>query len=76
MRKLTNSQEILEFRFAVSKCKGHVYLQDNEGNQFNLKSVVSQYIALGALLQDGALALKLICSNPKDEQHFKKFIDN
>ena len=70
---LTNSKEILEFRFAVSKCKGNVYLRDPEGNQFNLKSVISQYIALGALLQDKGEELELFCSNREDEQHFFKF---
>lgn len=71
--KLTNSKEILEFRFAVSKCKGDVWLEDPEGNKFNLKSVISQYIALGALLQDKGELLELFCSNPEDEVHFMKF---
>lgn len=39
--RLTNSKEIMEFRFAVSKCKGQVWLEDQEGNKFNLKSVIS-----------------------------------
>ena len=50
--RLTNSKEIMEFRYAVAKCKGDVWLEDQEGNKFNLKSVISQYIALGELLQD------------------------
>jgi hypothetical protein len=39
--KLTNSREIMEFRFAIGKCKGDVWLEDVEGNKFNLKSVIS-----------------------------------
>ena len=39
--RLTNSKEIMEFRLAVSKCKGQVWLEDQEGNKFNLKSVIS-----------------------------------
>jgi len=39
--RLTNSKEIMEFRFAVSKCRGDVWLEDQEGNKFNLKSVIS-----------------------------------
>ena len=42
--RLTNSKEIMEFRYAVAKCKGDVWLEDQEGNKFNLKSVISQYI--------------------------------
>ena len=71
--RLTNSKEIMEFRFAVSKCKGDVWLEDVEGNKFNLKSVISQYIALGELLQDKGESLELFCSNTEDEVHFRKF---
>lgn len=71
--RLTNSKEIMEFRFAIGKCKGDVWLEDVEGNKFNLKSVISQYIALGELLQDKGETLELFCSNPEDEQHFMKF---
>ena len=71
--KLTNSREIMEFKFAISKCKGDVWLEDQEGNKFNLKSVISQYIALGELLQDKGEVLELFCALPEDEQHFLKF---
>ena len=71
--RLTNSKEIMEFRFAVAKCKGDVWLEDVEGNKFNLKSVISQYIALGELLQDKGETLELFCANKEDEVHFRKF---
>lgn len=74
--RLTNSKEIMEFRFAISKCVGDVWLEDNEGNRFNLKSVISQYIALGELLQDKGEKLELFCSDTNDEQHFMKFFHN
>ena len=71
--RLTNSKEIMKFRYAVAKCKGDVWLEDQEGNKFNLKSVISQYIALGELLQDKGESLELFCSMPEDESHFHKF---
>lgn len=71
--RLTNSKEIMEFRYAVDKCKGDVWLEDQEGNKFNLKSVISQYIALGELLQDKGETFELFCSMPEDESHFYKF---
>lgn len=71
--RLTNSKEIMEFRFAIAKCQGDVWLEDQEGNKFNLKSVISQYIALGELLQDKGENLELFCSNREDEIHFHKF---
>lgn len=74
--RLTNSKEIMEFRFAISQCSGNVWLEDNEGNKLNLKSVISQYIALGELLQDKGENLELFCSNKSDEQYFLKFFRN
>lgn len=71
--RLTNSKEIMEFRYAISQCADDVWLEDNEGNKFNLKSVISQYIALGELLQDKGENLELFCSNKNDEYHFMKF---
>ena len=74
--RLTNSREIMEFRYAVAKCKGNVWLEDAEGNKFNLRSVISQYIALEELLQDKGETLELFCSIPEDEGHFMKFFKN
>ncbi len=74
--RLRNSKEIMEFKFAISKCKGNVWLEDTDGNKFNLKSVISQYIALGELLQDKGDTLELFCSNREDEQHFMKFFND
>ena len=39
--RLTNSKEIMEFRYAIAKCKGDVWLEDPDGNKFNLRSVIS-----------------------------------
>lgn len=71
--RLTNSKEIMEFRYAIAKCNGDVWLEDQDGNKFNLKSVISQYIALGELLQDKGENLELFCSMSEDESHFHKF---
>lgn len=73
--KLTNTKEIFAFRVAVSKCKGDVWLESAEGDRFNLKSVVSQYIALGALLTTQGESLELFCSDPTDEALFYQFFN-
>ena len=71
--RLTKSKEIAEFKEAISNCKGDVWLEDADGNRFNLKSVISQYIALGELLKEHGEYLELFCSLPEDESHFHKF---
>ena len=50
--KLQNIQEVEEFRKVVHQCKGRVYLESLEGDIFNLKSAMSEYVALGRLLSD------------------------
>ena len=54
--KLINIQEVEKFRKAVHQCEGNVYLKSPEGDVFNLKSSLSEYIALGRLLGEAALA--------------------
>ena len=74
--RLTNLKEIEEFRKAIDKCKGSVWLEDAEGNKLNLRSMMSQYVALGALLEDKGESLELFCSLASDEQYFLKFFQD
>ena len=48
-------------------------MKDPDGNIFNLKSVISHYIALGRLLEEHGDLLELFCDNKDDEVHFRKF---
>ena len=45
--KLKNIKEVEQFRKVVHECEGDVYLKSQEGDVFNLKSALSEYIALG-----------------------------
>ena len=65
--KLQNIQEVEEFRKVVHQCKGRVYLESLEGDIFNLKSAMSEYIALGRLLSEQGDSLELFASNREDE---------
>ena len=40
---------------------------------FNLNSIFSQYVALGAMLSENGDELELFCSLPEDEVYFYKF---
>lgn len=71
--KLTNSKEIENFKNAISRCKGDVWLASPEGDKFNLKSVISQYIALGELLKEHGNDLELFCQLREDEVLFYRF---
>ena len=61
--KLQNIQEVEEFRKVVHQCKGRVYLESLEGDIFNLKSAMSEYVALGRLLSEQGDSLELFADN-------------
>lgn len=74
--KLRNIAEVEAFRNAVGKCTGDVWLESVDGDRFNLKSALSQYVALGTLLSENGDNLELFCSNSADQTHFFEFFAN
>ena len=72
--KLQNIQEVEEFRKVVHQCKGRVYLESLEGDIFNLKSAMSEYVALGRLLSEQGDSLELFASNHEDEGLLLSFL--
>ena len=56
-----------EFLAIVDSCKGEVTLRSVDGDIFNLKSKLSQYIAIAALLGQHGDELELFCSDREDE---------
>lgn len=71
--KFKTQEEVKEFLAIVDKCKGEVILTSKYGDKYNLKSILTQYIAIGALLGNRGDELELFCSNKEDEQKFFKF---
>ena len=71
--KLTKTTEVEAFRAAINACRGDVWLETPDGDRFNLKSLFSQYIALGAMLEMNGDELELFCALREDQVHFFKF---
>lgn len=71
--KIRNVEQVNAFMEAVDKCEGEVWLESLEGDKFNLKSTLSQYVAVGALLSEKGESLELFCQKKKDEIHFYHF---
>ena len=65
--KLTNITDIQKFTAAVNACEGDVYLKSVEGDVFNLKSSLSQYIAIGRLIEESGDNLELFAQTREDE---------
>ena len=78
--KLKNIKEVEEFRKVIHACAGDVYLKSQDGDVFNLKSALSEYIALGQLLRIGQLLseqgdnLELFADRREDEARLINFL--
>ena len=73
--KFTTHSEVNDFIRTVDECGGHVWLESTDGDRFNLKSLFSRYIAIGALLDNHGDELELFCQLPEDEQLFYKYFN-
>lgn len=65
--KLTNVKDVQTFLAAVNACENDVYLKSMEGDVLNLKSSLSQYIAIGRLLEESGDSLELFAQTREDE---------
>ena len=65
--KLTNVKDVQKFIEVVNSCESDVYLKSVEGDVFNLKSSLSQYIAIGRLIEDVGENLELFAQTREDE---------
>ena len=73
--KLKNIKEVEAFRNAVKECTGDVYLKSVDGDVFNLKSALSEYIALGRLLSEQGDSLELFATKREDEARLLNFVE-
>lgn len=74
--KLQNIHEVEDFRKVIHECKNNVYLKSQEGDVFNLKSAMSEYIALGRLLSEQGDSLELFADSREDEALLLKFLSD
>lgn len=65
--KFNSVKDIEAFRAAIDRCKGDVWIESKNGDKFNLKSMFSQYLAIGKLIEDYNEELELFAANPSDE---------
>ena len=52
---------------AVNECEHGIYLKSVEGDVFNLKSSMSQYVAIGRLIEESGDNLELFAQTREDE---------
>ena len=73
-RFLKDIQDLEAFRAAVAKCEGDVWLRSADGKEeFNLKSQLSAYLALGKLLESHGDEYEIFCGRLNDEGNLLKY---
>ncbi len=65
--KIMNITDINSFFKVIDECKGKVELVTGEGDRLNLKSKLSQYVALANVFSDGKIDELEIVAYDKDD---------
>ena len=73
--KIKNIKNVETFLAVVNECKGEVTLTSVYGDKYNLKSALTQYVAVAALLGDHGEELELWCTHKDDEKKFFKMFN-
>lgn len=73
--KITNITDIEKFFEVVDSCKGKVELVTGEGDRLNLKSKLSQYVALANVFSDGQIdEIEIIAHEQEDRERLIKYM--
>ncbi len=68
MKLLKNTNDVENLIRDVDRCRGDVILRSGDGREeYNLKSVLSRYIAIGQLCKEHGDEYEIFCMNRDDE---------
>ena len=71
---LKNIHDIDAFMNAVNRCRDDVILRSCDmKEEFNLKSTLSKYIAIGELCKEKGDSYEIFCMNKADENYMLEF---
>ena len=73
--KIKNIKNVETFLEVVNECKGEVTLTSVYGDKYNLKSALTQYVAVAALVGDHGEELELWCTDKDDEKKLLKMFN-
>lgn len=73
--KIKNIKNVETFLAVVNECKGDVTLTSVYGDKYNLKSALTQYVAVAALVGDHGEELELWCTDKDDEKKLLKMFN-
>ena len=74
---VTNIRNVEKFFETINKCEGKVELVTEQGDRFNLKSTLSQYVSLVRIfLNCTAPAAQIVTANYTDTQRIMGYMIN
>ena len=73
--KVKNITDVEKFFKVIDECKGKVELVTDEGDRLNLKSKLTQYVALSGVFKDNTIGeMELIAHEPEGVQKLVMFM--
>ena len=73
--KVKNVKDVEKLFKVIDECKGRIELVTNEGDRLNLKSKLTQYVALANVFADKTIGeMELIAHEPEDVQKLVMFM--
>lgn len=71
--KITSLQDVEDFKKVINECEGEVWLESVYGDKYNLKSALTQYVAIADLMRDNSGELELFAQLASDESKLIEF---
>ncbi|NLY43598.1 MAG: polya polymerase [Clostridiaceae bacterium] len=73
--KIKNITDVNKFFEVLDQCKGKVELITSEGDRLNLKSKLSQYIALSKMFAEAKIDdIEIIAYEPEDTERLLEYL--
>jgi len=74
---VTNITNVEKFFATINKCEGKVELVTEQGDRFNLKSTLSQYVAYVRILSNCTVpSVQIVTANYADGQRLMRYMMN
>ena len=73
--KVSNISNPKKFFETLARCKGSVELRTEDGDRLNMKSKLSQYIAMTDIFSNAEIGeVEIMLSEPEDVMHLIQFM--
>lgn len=72
--RLRTIESWVQFVDALDQCEGNIILNSKYGDTYNLKSKLSQFLALNVLINASSDVLELVCSKKEDDELLRSYL--